>query len=123
MAFTERGFSRGDDRTDASSKWLGTVQLAACDPVLTRCSPREISPGGKSESGETPERGRERILETENAKPTKRRKAKCLLLVNAAIIIRLTVSSQSLQALRHGLARQGTRLIRDGHAGPTVGRG
>ena len=65
----------------------------------------------------------ERILETENAKPTKRRKAKCLLLVNAAIIIRLTVSSQSLQALRHGLARQGTRLIRDGHAGHTVGRG
>ena len=45
------------------------------------------------------------------------------LLVNAAIIIRLTVSSQSLQALRHGLARQGTRLIRDGHAGHTVGRG
>jgi hypothetical protein len=34
-----------------------------------------------------PQVARERILveETENAKPTKRRKAKCLLLVNAAI--------------------------------------
>lgn len=119
MAFTERGFGRGDDRTDALVE------------VARNRSTRRVRPGfdalfaggkylqvAKANLVKRPESaGRGRIL------VSTRQKTKCLLLVNAAIIIRLTVSSQSLQALRHGLARQGTRLIRDRHAGHTVGRG